>query len=260
MEKRKRKKWKKNAAVGMVAAAASASVLVGGAFDSPADLLTTDGDGDEDSPAPVVETLNAQVPELMDDGGDGGDGDEEERRQRFPAVRRWVSGLPLGVRALVGVPLWCVGWGITTLLSLLWQAALTPLGGRILSWVLTAAAAVLVFALSAKALFPHVPWRKLLRPRNILLVTIGIALLGTADTLLSAFWKDYPPIGQALRLLGGAVMIALACFSSRKLLEKKELAEPGTELEAGSPSPRTEIELQAMSLADSVCAPSPPRS
>ena len=250
-EKKKNTEWKKKAAVGVVAAAASASVLVGGAFDSPADLLSPDGDENDNSPTPVVHTLSAQTADLVDDGGsDSSDNEEEDRRQRFPAVRRWILGLPIGVRALIGVPLWAIGWAITAGLSLLWQAALAPIGGKILSWVLAAVAAVLVFALTAKALFPNVPWKKILRPRNILLVVIGMAVLGTTDTLLSIFWKDYPPIGQAARLIGGAAMIACACFASRKLLSHKE---EKAEAEEEPPAPQLSVEEQAMALADTVC-------
>lgn len=260
MTEKKKKNWKKKTAVGMVAAATSASVLVGGAFDSPADLLAPDGDGDDDSPTPIVETLTAQMPDAADDGGDGddGEGDEEERRARFPAARRWIQSLPLGVRALVGVPLWCLGWALTSALGLLAQAAVTPLGGKILAWVLAAGAALLVFALAAKALFPNTPLKKLLRPRNLLLVAGGMALLGAADTLLTVFWKDYPPIGQAVRLLGGAALIALACFASRKLL-KRPAEEKTAEAEEEAPSPRSEVEVQAMALADSVCPRMSPR-
>ena len=255
MDEKKKKTWKKKAAVGMVAAATSASVLVGGAFDSPSDLLNPDG-GDEDYPTPIVQTLTAQAVDTADDGGDDGDSDEE-RRQRFPAVRRWFQSLPVAVRALVGLPLWLAGWGITEAASLLWQAAMTPLGAKILSWLLAAAASLLVYALTAKALFPHAPWKKILRPRNLLIVLGGMAALGAADTVLGVFWKDYPPIGRLLRLVGGALMIGAAYLSSRKLLRRHEEEEP-TAL-AVIPSLRTDVEQQAMALADTVCPPCSPR-
>ena len=252
VEEKKKHSWKKKTAVGMVAAAASASVLVGGAFDSPADLLEPVSGDDDGSPTPIVETLAAQPPDIAADDGDGSS-DSEERRQRFPAVRKWVQSLPVAVRALVGVPLWCAGWAITEAFSLLWQAAKTPLGGKILSWLLAAVAAILVYALTAKALFPHAPWKKILRRRNLLLVFGGMAVLGAADTLLGVLWKDYPPIGRLLRLMGGALMVGAACLSVRKLLRRgaKSKEEPVQ-------SPLT-VEQQAMALADTVCPPSVPR-
>lgn len=250
--KDQKKKWKKKAAVGMVAAATSASVLVGGAFDSPADLLNPDTDNGDNSPTPIVETVSLHTAAAaVDDGSDRGDNGGEERRQRFPAVRRWIQSLPVSVRALVGVPLWCAGWGISTGLALLGQAAMTPLGSRILSWVLAAVAAVLVFALTAKAIFPNVPWKKLLRPKNVLIVLGGMAALGVADTLLSVFWKDYPPIGRLLRLVGGALMITAACLSTRKLIHRHARKEDAAPEEP--PAPVLSVEEQAMALADTVC-------
>lgn len=261
MDQDRKKKWKKKAAVGMVAAATSASVLVGGAFDSPSDLLNPDNGGNDGSPTPVVETVSLHTASAAaSDDGDNGSSGDEERRQRFPAVRRWVQAQPFAVRALVGLPLWCVGWGITTGLSLLGQAAMTPLGGKILAWILAAVAAVLVFALTAKAIFPNVPWKKLLRPRNVLIVLVGMAVLGAADTLLSVFWKDYPPIGQLLRLLGGALMIAAACLSTRKLVRHFTKPKEADEQQAAEAEeqPLT-VEEQAMALADTVCPPAVPR-
>ena len=254
MKEKKKSSWKKKTAVGMVAAAASASVLVGGAFDSPADLLDVANGDDDGSPTPIVETLAAQVPDVITDDGD--DNSDEERRQRFPAVRRFVQSLPVTVRALLGVPLWCIGWGLTEALGLLWQAAMTPLGGKILSWLLAAAAAILVYALTAKALFPNASWKKILRPRNLLLVFGGMAVLGVADTLLGVFWKDYPPISRLLRLLGGALMLTGAWLASRKLLRRHAKAERKPEEPEQKP---LTVEQQAMALADSVCPPSVPR-
>ena len=255
MEEKKTGSWKKKTAVGVVAAAASASVLVGGAFDSPADVLNPDID-DGDSPAPIVETVTLHTAPAAN-GGDTSD-DGETRRHRFPAIRRWIQSLPTAVRALVGVPLWCVGWGITELLSLLWQTAMTPLGSKILSWALAACALILVYALTARALFPNAPWKKIMRPRNLLILLGGMAIFGAADAVLSVFWKEYPPIGRLVRLIGGALMLTCAWLSSRKLLRRAEKkAAPG---EDEPSSPRTDVEEQAMALADSVCPPSVPRS
>ena len=93
MEEKKKDSWKKKTAVGMVAAATSASVLVGGAFDSPADLLNPDSKNGVSSPTPIVETLTYQ----NDSTGDDGNGDEE-RRQRAP-----LGSVPAGGRACPGL-------------------------------------------------------------------------------------------------------------------------------------------------------------
>lgn len=227
MRKANKKSWKKKAAVGAVCAAASAGVLVGGVFDSPADFL------DDSSAAVTIEMHN-------DDAA--GQSDEDKNRKGSP-LRQWFLQLPLGVRALVGIPLWGVGWCILSAMGLLWQGLLTPLGGKILGWLLTAAVSLGAFAVTAKAMFPHVPLRKLLCRRNILLVVGSVLLLGLADTILSLVWDDYPPISVGLRLFGSAAAFLCTALSIRKLYHHpKETPEKTTA-------------QQAMELADTVCSP-----
>lgn len=223
-----KKNWKKKAAVGVICAATGAGVLVNGAIDTPNDLL-------QDDVAAV--TIEAQTDNDMTAA------DDDERKGS--PLRRWLLSLPLGVRALVGIPLWALGWGITELFALLGQAALTPLGHTILSWLLTALLAVGVFAATAKTIFPDIPLKKILRPRNILIVVGGVLLLGIIDTVLPLFWKGYPPIGRWLRLGGAALMITCGCLSLRKLHHKK------------SQAPQLTTAQQAMALADTVCPPRP---
>ena len=220
-----KKNWKKKAAVGLICAATGAGVLVNGAIDTPNDLL-------QDDIAAV--TVEAQTDDDMTAADD---------EHKGSPLRRWLLSLPLGVRALVGIPLWALGWGITELFALLGQAALTPLGHTILSWLLTAVLAVGAFALTAKAIFPNMPLKKILRPRNILIVAGGVMLLGVIDTVLPLFWKDYPSIGRWVRLIGTALMITCGCLSLRKLHRKK------------AKTPQLTTEQQAMALADTVCPP-----
>lgn len=237
MSEKKKRNWKKKAAVGAVCAAASTGILVGSTFDSPADLL----------PDADAISITAQAD---DDGGMvAGDDDEEKGRKGSP-LRRWILGLPLGVRACVCVPLWCIGTGILYLLGLLYQAALTPLGSTILSWVLAAAMVLAVFCIAAKAMFPDIPLKKLLRPRHFLWLLGGMFILGVADVVLPYFWADWPTVGKLLRLIGTAVLVAAACLGlwriGKRMQKKKDAAEE-------NPGGRTDVEQQAMALADSVC-------
>ena len=223
-----KKHWKKKAAVGVICAATGAGVLVNGAIDSPIELL-------QDNASAAAVTAQA------DDGMTA----QEDVRKNAP-LRRRLLALPLGVRALFVIPLWALGWGVTELAALLWQAVLTPIGGSVASWLLTAVLAVGAFALTAKAMCPDLPLKKLLRPRNILIIAGGVLCLGLIDTLLPLFWEDYPPIGQWLRLIAAALMIAAGCLSLRKLHHKKEKTVPLT------------TKQQAMALADTVCPPRNP--
>ena len=235
----KKRNWKKRAAAGAVATAAGAGLLVGAAFDSPADFL-----GETDA---IAITAHAD-----DDGGDmvtGGDEDEERSRKGSP-LRRTIQTLPTWVRLGVCLPLWCIGTALQYLLSLLYQAALTPLGSTILSWVLAAAMVLGVFALTAKAMFPDIPLKKLLRPRHFLWLLGGVALLAVADIVMPYYWEDWATLGKILRLAGTAALVGLGALALRRI-GKRFVPAPAPE-EAPEQPPLT-VEQQAMALADSVC-------
>ena len=235
----KKRNWKKRAAAGAVATAAGAGLLVGAAFDSPADFL-----GEADA---IAITAHAD-----DDGGDmvtGGDEDEERSRKGSP-LRRTIQTLPAWVRLGVCLPLWCIGTALQYLLSLLYQAALTPLGSTILSWVLAAAMVLGVFALTAKAMFPDIPLKKLLRRRHFLWLLGGVALLAVADIVMPYYWEDWATLGKVLRLAGTAALVGLGALALRRI--GKRFVPAPTPEETPEQSPLT-VEQQAMALADSVC-------
>lgn len=226
MEQARKKHWRRRAAAGVAAAAASAGLLVGNAFDTPADML--------DAHAAVVDGVSAAE-------------DAETRRARGGVVRRWVSTWPTAARALLGVPLWLAGWGVSSGAAALFRWVLTPLGGQILSWLIAALTAIAAGAVAAKVLFPNVPWRKLLNRRTLCLAIFAFALAGTLDTALTLLWKDYPPVGIWLRLLLGA-LAALTIILAARRRQKNDAPLPPR-------SVRTAVERRAMELADSVCSP-----
>ena len=179
------------------AAVTTAAVLVGGLFSSPADLLA-------DS-APVTPVTAQANP----DAGAGNAADEEEQRRGLRArARQWVRSLPVGVRALVGVPLWGLGWVILSALSLLWTGLLSPVAGRIAGWLCLAAVLLAALALTGKAAFPDVPLKKFLNRRSFLGVLIGVAVLALADQLLPLVWEDYPKLADVARACGALLLEA----------------------------------------------------
>ena len=146
------------AASSAVAAVTAAGVLVGGAFASPDDILN-------DGPDAIVQTLDSGTPIEIDSGGaDGGaeeeEGEEETKRSLTGSVRRLVLSAPVGVRAVVAVPLWALGTAVIALASSLWSAVLSPVASTVLSWLAFAALAVLIFALAVKTVFPDLPLKR----------------------------------------------------------------------------------------------------
>jgi len=223
-------KKRKAAAAVAVTAAAVAGMVTGAAFDSPADLVpeavAAQQQADDDAAAP------------------------ETRRGPMAKVRAWVMSWPAAVRMLVAVPLWCVGWVLLSALSVFWAGASPVLSG-FLNWVCLAALLLGVFAVSAKAAFPGVPFRRLLRAGNILLLVLLSAVLWVADLALPTVWTGYDLISRTVWRVGAACLLAFVCC--------KELGHQGRRaVRNRQPEPlprRTAVEEEAMRLADTVCPP-----
>ena len=256
----KTKKKGSAAAASAVAAVTAAGVLVGGAFSSPDDILN-------DDPGAVVQTLDlADAQPVVDDGGAPGGGEEEEeggeeKRGVYASVRKLVRAAPVGVRAVVAVPLWALGTVVIALVSSLWSTVLSPVAATVLSWLGIALMAVLVFALAAKTVFPNMPWKKILNRHSILTIVILCFLCGVLDAVLPFFWEDYTQLSKLLKVLGSFVCtgVPVAFFVRRHNRRQKEIAA-----EAVEDAPEAEPELSpeekeaaarklVLELADSVC-------
>lgn len=193
-----------------VALVAAAGMLIGNLFSSPAELLQKDEGTIPPPPAAIVEYAAPDA--SPDDDGDASTPDEEgEEKLSFRGrLRRRILRLPLTVRALVGVPLWGIGWGITSLLSLLWSAILSPVFAVVLKWIFAAALLLLAVMLTVKAVFPDIPLKKLLTKRNFLTVFIGMGALAAADTVLGIAIPDKEYVSLIVKAVGSIGVMALA--------------------------------------------------
>lgn len=243
------KSQKKKAAVSAVAAMTAASVLVGGAFNSPADLL-------DDAPDALVQSLDMDL-DGQTDAGDGADDGEdgEERSKPASAVRRFVQAMPLPLRAMIALPLWIIGNGFIELGGLLWGAVLSPAFAAVVSWVAIALMVLLVFLLAAKTIAPDLPIKKILNKKSVLGI-FGLCLgFGLLDSVLPLLWEGYEQISQIIRAafscICTAVPIAFFMRWNKRRLKKKEQAQQERELsyEERELAARRLIE----ELADSVC-------
>ena len=251
-------KKKKNsaAAASAVAAVTAAGVLVGGAFASPDDILN-------DDPDPVVQTVDMPV-QLDDDGGAGpGGGEEEEedegRRGVYGAVRRFVKAAPVGVRAVVAVPLWALGTVVIALVSSLWSSVLSPVAATVLGWLGIALMAVLIFAMAVKTAFPNLPLKKILNKHSILTIIVLCFLCGVLDAVLPFFWEDYQQLSRLLKVFGSLICTGVPVAFFMRRFSRRELEEVTAE-PVEEPEPvLTQEEKEAAArrlieeLADSVC-------
>ena len=125
------------------------------------------------------------------------------------AAKRLVYKIPVPVRALVGVPLWAVGYAIVHLLSGLYSVALAPVISHIIGFVLCAIILLAVFALTMKSIFPNMPLKKILSKGNIIRVLIGAAVLKVLDIVLPLFWTDYTRVKYLIMLAAGVIVLAV---------------------------------------------------
>ena len=223
-----KKKIKKKVVGSATATGLGLSVLLAGLFHSPEELTKKNTETIRQQETPIVMMLDMdQNDNAADD--DGEETSEEEKKSIFSRIKKKILQLPAAVRALVGVPLWAIGWVIIHLLSLAWSSVLSPVLGIILKWVLIALAILAVFAVAMKCAFPKMPLKKILRPRNILIILGGTIVLGIADQVIPLFWKEYPYFRFAAIMTGGfvlllAVGIPLIVSWTR---EQKKAAETG---------------------------------
>ena len=245
---------KKRAAAAAMAAMTAGSVVVGGLFTDPEDLLTND------APTPITATLDPVSDGGGSDDDDSGAAAETEESEAAEAglrdkLRARILALPLAVRLVFVLPFWALGFGVTHLATALWGVVLSPLLSSALGWLLMIAAMVGAFGLAAKTIFPDLPWRKIFNKRSVLAIVILGVLLGAADLTLPAFWAGYGQIRAIVRLAGtlgivGGVTTAFAVRRHKKRMAAIAAAEPDPDEAEEILRPLTHEDILAM--ADSV--------
>lgn len=191
---------KKRATASAVAGATALGILLGGTFNSPAELLEIE---DLNSRTAITDML---IPESVDD--DGADEDAavlgEERKKSFRArFKERVMAMPYYVRAFVGLPLWCVGWLILSAAGLLWEPVLSPLMSGLINVVCVAGIVLAALVTTVKAAFPDMPIKKILRRRSLYTAFFGALIFGAAGALMQIFLPEY----ERLRDIAGGVIL-----------------------------------------------------
>lgn len=200
-------KTKKRAAATAAAVIAAAGTVLGGSFDSPADLMDDD---DAMIPAQTAQTAEYAADDECDGGGD--DAGEPEKRSLRRRVRRLVQTLPAGVRAAVGVPLWCVGWLVITAVSALWSAVLSPVADMVLRCAATAGIMLAVIFAMMKIVFPDMPVKRIFNRRSILTALFGTAAVGAADALMCVFLPEERTAAELVRFFGSLAVFTLSAL------------------------------------------------
>ena len=219
----RRKSLKKKLMRGGTASLLGLSITIAGLFGTPEELIRQQTIDQLNNPTAVELVLEDEDP-----------GSEEELRkkaetkpqrkgwfaQAVQSVKDLILRLPSAVRAIVGIPLWAVGYGIIHVLSGLYSAVLSPVISHIIGFVLLALILLAVFTLTMKSIFPHMPLKKILSKKNILIVLAGAVVLKVLDLVLPLIWPEYLRIKYPVMLLAGAIVLALIILP--RVLRKKQ--------------------------------------
>lgn len=242
---------KKKAAVSAVAAVTAASVLVGGAFTSPADVL------DDGLDAHVL-TVDMDMDSQTDAGDDGSsEGEEEQDKKLSSSVRRLINQAPAPLRACVALPLWLVGTLLIELGATLWGTLLSPVAAAVVGWLAISVLALLVFLLAAKTVAPDLPIKKILNKRTVPGIVLLCLCFGALDCVLPLFVEGYDKFSELVKAIGSCLCAAVpVCFflrwNKRRIKkQEQESTEPELSYEEREKAARLLIE----ELADSVSRP-----
>lgn len=209
-----------------IAFAATAGVLIGGLFHSPADVVSDPMNAlDRMAAPPAIELV---VPNTEEDpfpdlgGGSDEPVNEEKKRSLRDKFRKAFLRLPKGVRATVGIPLWALGWVIITAVTALWSAVFSPVLSAIGGWLLTGVFILLCTLCAVKAAHPELPIKKILNKKTISGVFIAILLCAGADAVLPLFWTGYEKVSTILRCSAATAILCITVLP--KIVHRKKAA------------------------------------
>ncbi len=208
-----RKKLKRT----VVAAGLTAAVLVGSLFSGPDEI--TGGNAQQIlEPTPVVMDIDAF--DAADTAKEEPAPEEAKKSGIKARLRAAILAMPRWLRVTVMVPLWALGYALLLLGSFLYQTVLAPFAGIIISGLIGIAAMVGLFAVTAKLLFPDLPWRRILSKNNlIVLILTGIALTA-ADIIVPRYYSGYPYVAAAVKFTAALIVINILLARLKKIAAK----------------------------------------
>ena len=207
---------KKKAKRAAVAVTLAAAVLVGSLFSGPDEI--TGGNAQQIlNPEPIVLDIGSVDAEVQDEEPAPEEAKKTGIRARLKAA---ILAMPKWLRVTVMVPLWALGYALLLLGSFLYQTVLAPFAGVIVSALIGIAALIGLFAVTAKLLFPDLPWRKILSKGNLIALIVTGALLSAADVIVPRYYSGYPYVAAAVKLTAALVVVNVLLARLKTVAEK----------------------------------------
>jgi len=203
MESKNRKKVR----LGAIATVTSISVLLGGIFNSPKELM------EEEYHQPEAVRIN--IPDLSEDNLEEGKHGESLKQK----LKRLIYHIPVKVRTVFFVPLWIMGTGILFLFNLLSTAVLKPIWQLAGHFLLQTLLLLLIAGICIKILFPDMPWSKIFSKKTLLIVILGSLTMSLCDIILPHYIEHYKSYVFLFKTIMGLIIlfILLKPFITKKL-------------------------------------------
>lgn len=195
----------------MTAAAtlAAAAVVIGTMIPSPSQVLSPDKV--QEPPAVVLNIDEEAVLQEQEATA------ENRKSQRaVEKIKDWLLGLPQAVRIFFVLPLWALGWLITSTISLLWAGIFSPALGLVSSGVIGAAVLIGLFAATAKLLFPKLSFKKILAKKNVYILSAAALIIVIIELIAPFYWPDYNVISTLVKIFLSVGIVGLLCYRLKK--------------------------------------------
>ena len=170
----KKAEIKKKAAKAIIAASTASSVVVGGLYSSPEDLI---------HPKPVIMNINEDEDFY----------DEHVRKEPTwrDKLRNYINNLPLIVRITIVLPLWAIGFLIISLTTNLWKMILNPILSHLSVWIIIAFVMLASLVAFGKTVFPKLKIKEFINRHTLITVGITVGILIVFHVIFINVWEDY---------------------------------------------------------------------
>ena len=177
-----------------IASATAGSLIVNSVYDSPEDIVKFN-----DNPDGLVEDFKQS--------------DEDKVKNR---IKNTLGRMPSVLKAVVLVPMWCVGWFLMATVTPLFNRFGVPILKQALEVIVAVAVILLLVAITLKFIFPQAKLTKLLSKKTIFAVVILTVLVKIADEVLmrtSVKYQQYATVFKVTAYICiGIAVIILRCF------------------------------------------------
>ena len=197
-------------------------ITAGSVFDSPSEITLSD----VKEPTPVVEVVDLGKRDAsMEIEAPDEALIEEEKKTLKQRIKERIQAMPAAVRTVVVLPLYYVGTVVTKLAGAAFSTVMAPVLAALLKWVVLALVIFAGVAVALKAIFPDIPLKKLLRPRNFLYVLLSVIVIALIDKAMPLIFSDYRKWADTVAFTLGLIAVIIIVVPTAVSIARKRRAK-----------------------------------